>query len=242
MIYVALLYVLCFVVSLYVFQICSGFKLKSCIYRNGLFLFILMVVIIAFCYQPLITDDLYRYHLLIDKMRNKSFEWILFSSPYIHEPLSNLIFFTVSKVTPNNNIYQVIGVVFIYGIFFLNLRKITAFNISKEENLYIVTFLSYIILLFSISGTRNTMAAMLFSFALLREKENKYSWIFYLFSVCTHISMLPIVIIRILCFFLPKKRINFIHILLLFWAFLIKFILKNLYNIHNIYISTIVSA
>lgn len=238
MIYIALGYSLIFILFFILLQLFPRYTVSSKVYRNGLIILIFMFCYIAYRYIPLKTDDLYRYYLLIDRMRNRSLEWGMFSSSYAHEPFSNFLFICVAKITKSNVLYQIIAVMLIYGMFFINIKKTTNFIIKKEENLYIITFLSFMILRFSISGTRNTMAALFFAYGLYSEddKISKKSWVFYILSVCTHIGLLPVVVIRLLANYLPKKRFYFIHFILIFWSLSVGPILKLFYHIKNSYV------
>lgn len=242
MIYVALLYSLIFVSLLIFLQFLSRYTINSKVYRNGLIILILMLSFVAYNYIPVVTDDLYRYYIIMDRMRDRSVEWGLFSSAYAHEPFSNILFLLVAKLTNNNAIYQTVAILLIYGMFFLNMKKVTGFQIKKEENLYFITFLSFTILLYAISGTRNTLAALFFAYGLYNEtdKITKKSLVFYILSVCTHIGLLPIVIIRLLCVLLPPKRFSVVHILLLCWSMMVGVITNLFSDIDNEYIQLII--
>ncbi len=242
MIYIALLFVGLFIGSLIMLQCFQGYRLNAKVYKNGLILFLLMACYIAYAYTPTITDDLYRYYKLIDVMRGRSLEWCFFKSSYAHEPFANLLFLLTAKCTENNAIFQTFSVFLIYGLFYYVIKKVTKFIILREENLFIVTFLSFTILLYAISGTRNTLAAMFFACGLYSENdENKTkSYVFYVLSVCTHISLLIIVLLRIMCYLLPKKRVGIWHILLLFWSLGVEIVLNILEKIPYSYIQLIV--
>ncbi len=241
MIYIALGYSLVFILFFILLQLVPRYTVNSKVYRNGLIILTFMFCYIAYRYIPLKTDDLYRYYLLMDRMRDRTLEWGLLSSQYSHEPFSNLLFLCVAKLSKHDEIYQVIAVLLIYGTFFLNIKKVTGFNIKKEENLYIITFLSFMVLQFSISGTRNTLAALFFAYGLYNETDtlSKKSWIFYILSVCTHIGLAPIVLLRLVSYYLPKKRFYFIHFILVFWSFAVGIVVTLLYRVHNTYIQLI---
>lgn len=201
-----------------------------------------MFCYIAYRYIPLKTDDLYRYYLLIDKIRDKPIDWALQSSAYRYEPFSNFLYIFIAKITDNNAMYQVIAIILIYGTFYLNLKKITNFTMKKEENLYFVTFFSFVVLLFSISGTRNTLAALFFASGLYNETDSitKRSWILYILSVCTHIALFPIVLMRFLCVYLPKKKFYLVHLILFLWPLTITVFLGLMSEIQVLYIQVIV--
>lgn len=241
MIYIALGYSLIFIIFFVLLQFFPRYTVSSNVYRNGLLLLMFMFCYIAYRYVPLKTDDLYRYYLLMDRMRDRTLEWGIVSSPYSHEPFSNFLFLCVAKLFKNNVVYQVISVLLIYGMFIINIKKVTNFNIKKEENLYIITFLSFMVLQFSISGTRNTLAALFFAYGLYSETDtlSKRSWIFYILSVCTHIGLLPVVLLRLISYYLPKKRFYFIHFILVFWSLAVEIIVNLLYQVNNTYIRLI---
>lgn len=238
MIYIALGYSLLFILFFILLQIFPRYTVSSKAYRNGLIILICMFCYIAYRYIPLRTDDLYRYYMLMDRMRTSTLEWGLFSSSYAHEPFANILFLCVAKLSQNNVLYQIVAVVMIYGMFFINIKKVTNFIIKKEENLYIITFLSFIMLRFSISGTRNTLAALFFAYGLYSENDkiSKKSWVFYILSVCTHVGLLPVILLRLLAHFLPKKKSYFIHFMLVFWPLAGGIILRLFAHTQNSYI------
>lgn len=241
MIYIALGYSLILILLFVLLQLFPRYTVSSKVYRNGIIILIFMFCYVAYRYVPSRSNDLYRYYLLMDRMRNRPWRWGLFSSVYSYEPFSNFLFVCIAKLSKNNAVYQVVGVLLIYGMFFLNIKKVTNFNIKKEENLYIITFLAFILLLYSISGTRNTLSAVFFAYGLFNETDtlSKKSWFFYILSVCTHMGMLPVVLLRLFSYWMPKKRFYFIHFILIFWQWGVETIVNLLYRLNNMYIRRI---
>lgn len=242
MIYIALLYITGFVLSLIFLQCFPGYKLKGNVYKYGMFLFIVAVSYVAYSYTPIISDDLFRYYKLIDRMRVRPISWGIFSSTYTYEPFSNLLFLITAKCTDNNAIFQTIGVVLTYGLFYLIIKKMTRLNIFRAENLYIITFFSFTMLLYVISGTRNTLATIFFALGFYCENDKKLykSLILYLLACCTHMSLIVIVILRLFVRYLPYKKMTIIHFLILFWHYWADIILKVLEKFPQRYIRALV--
>lgn len=197
-------------------------------YRMIYLLFLSFVLaIIAYNWLPSKEYDLYRYHLILDKMRNIDFKNFLDIYITQKEIISNFLFYLISKLSENNSMLEFIITFMTYGIIFYIVQDYA--KIQKYNNLIFIISLLYIIssirYLSLISGIRNMFAVVIFALGIYLEyvkKDKKWKCnILYISTIFIHISSLLVVAIKFIYTYIFKEKINIGKIILIGGLFLL---------------------
>lgn len=201
-----------------------------------LILLAFILAIIAYHWIPNKEFDLYRYYMILNRMRTIGFTD--FITKYINqkEIISNFLFFIISRLTTNNSMLQFITTFIGYVIMFYILEDY-AKNKKNSNIIFTITFF-YIISSFRyltfISGIRNTLAIMIFALGMYLEYIKKVKrWkcnLLYFSTIFIHISSLLIFVLKIIYTYIFKEKIDMKKIIIISIVFLIPDILLNVIN------------
>lgn len=182
--------------------------------RNKLyFFFVISAVILSALYlwfNPPIDYDLYRHYLTFESMKNVSFQ-DLFDNQYIFDNnLLNeyskvskvyiIILFVMSRIGIKQILPWIVGVIIYTVASKMIWQTGSDLNSNKTAILFAFFFLYCCLDFRSVSGIRNMLAFILFSFVLYQEliqKKNKIlCWILYLLICGIHMSCVIFVGLR----------------------------------------------
>ena len=176
-------------------------------YINYILLFLLFsVVILAALTNPFEGDDLYRYNLEMNALKNNGLTY-LFQYPHRFELITSL-FLIIANCFESVNFLSILSVSLFYLSIFWTLKKDGALEKpSRYFSIFVVISASYQYLNELISGIRFPIAVALFLIILVKDtnRKNEYN-LLYIAPVLVHLSSIILVFIM-----LYGKLMNYIE-------------------------------
>lgn len=186
-----------------------------------LVVFVAALAVVAYCTDPMESDDLFRHFKEIDRMKVKGYIYVKESAVYRMNPIINYIFYFVCLMN-NKFLLPFITVIVIYGTHLsLTVKTYEKLEISNRIlSLYILMFFALVPIRFSISNIRIIMAFAIAFAAIYRDyfKDNRniITVLLYIAPLLIHSSTIIILGLR----FLDIKMFRFykVRFALLFWT------------------------
>ena len=199
-----------------------------------------MFGILAYCFIPPETYDLYRLKLVVSNIANMNFDELKLFIKISDFEIIPLLYSYLISMTNNYNLLQFFVVTLGYSLLFYML-----YDYRKETKLDLLSFTAVVLFtifgfntLYFISGLYNYIAIILFSFAIYNEyvkNNNKIiSYVLYILTLLIHNSMFfPFAILMI--YKLSNNKVNlrssFLVIFVFFFAYYILNFINNNTNI-----------
>lgn len=186
------------------------------------------LVLLAYNYIPISTNDLYRYYQMLDNTRDWS--WLQYQTSFIYRdtPLTSLYFY-IMKGLENRSLFAaipmfIIVVLISIALYFFNKKK--TLN-PRASILFIVSTISFATIIGIVSGVRQNVAwaflmtAVYYDF-FVKNKIILSDIILYTIPLLIHLSTATIIALRILFIFVQKfRKLNY---MILLWPLFISFI------------------
>ncbi len=178
---------------------------------------------IAYIWLPASHYDLYRWHLEANMFVNYNISDLIKHISINYEPINYIIKYVFAKVGDLNLIQFFVSYVG-YSIIFWIIS-----DYSKEKKLNAISVLVVSLLSFLIIGYINFISGLWFTLAIINfslgiylnyvKKTKRLHWLFYIFSVCIHMSTAYIFILMVISKVVDVKNIKK-HLLIVFLIFL----------------------
>lgn len=191
--------------------------------------FVLLVCglsVIAYFCVPAETDDLYRYFITIDRLRDHDLS-------YLHEqilagaehwdalPVAGYYFYFISRL-PSNNFLPAITIFFVYGVMYLMLYRCASFYKVNKFNLFLgaIFILTTYWYYDTCSGIRNGLAfaiVLLGIYLYFVEKKSILLFIFFSVVACLlHTAAILPVVLAVIVILTGRLASKYINILVFF--------------------------
>lgn len=180
------------------------------------------IACIAYVWKPGVEMDLYRWHLEMEVFKNYTLNDLFLFVLKNFEPLNYFIKYILSK-TGNYNLLQFFVVFIGYLEIFLILD-----DYSKQNNIKLMPFTITLLFICISLQFIGFISGLWFYFAVINffvgvyldfiKKTKRVHWVFYISSICIHISTLLIFILLVFVKKL-KKKINIWELLFVFILF-----------------------
>lgn len=198
----------------------------------GGIIFAVSLSVIAYCTEPVYTDDLYRHFQEITMMKNGGLYYLENQAIYKDNFIINYFFYFISLIG-NERLLPFFSIVLTYIIFFYIIYDFCKKEKVKIDILAIYIFMHFALcfLRYSISGVRNYLAFSIIALAIYREivKNNKniITYMLYIIPVFIHSSSLIFILLRVTYKLFSKVKIKY---LMIFWTYLCPIIIEILVN------------
>ncbi len=214
--------VLSYVVSS-IFFLMLAKRVKKSQTKIVIMLYLFVLCIIAYFYEPYITSDLYRIRIYVKDCASMSWENLFISikegtSALASTPAS-MIYYKLIGMFENDGMIAAISCLIIYGmIFFMLVDYKQRMNISNRSFVFVLfCFIAMDYFMPSIATIRSYLAAVFVAFCIYRENiKNKLGVLnifLYVAALFLHSIGVALVAFRLFFFMIEKDSTIFIRIL-----------------------------
>lgn len=187
------------------------------------FLLAFSLACIAYTWEPSNVMDLYRWHIEVRKFSYMNFNDLITHIQLNFEPINYFIKYAVSKTGDINLLQFIVSLIGYYEMFWMlsdcAIKKKVSFFSFLTVFIFVLISLQYISF---ISGLWFNFAIINFSVGIYLEQQKNtkhFHWIFYILSICIHISTIFLLGITIASK-LTKTKIKFSKLCIVFAFFL----------------------
>lgn len=192
--YVSALYCLMFLIFNYI-NVYKNTLLTKKNFHSALLFLVFSIIIIAAVTKPYEGDDLFRYNLEMNAIREKGLAY-LFQYNYRFELITTFLIL-IATFLESVNLLSILSVTLFYGAIIAVLYKDDAFQKpSRYFSLFVILSASYQYLNELISGVRFPIAIALYLIILINDsgKKKRY-YLLYILPILVHVfSILPVLI------------------------------------------------
>lgn len=210
------------------------------------FIYCIILAIVAFSFQPHISDDLYREYQNLDGIRQYGWSYFGMKQSQYYEStkfeglyLTQLYYYIFAQF-PINNLLPAVTTFIVYFLQFVMIEKVSRrYELSKLETFCLYAFVlctreTYMIM----SGIRNhlafTIAGYLIYIDLIERRSRVRCFIGYIAMIFVHQSAILILVIRLMNLIKNKKIKIGLALVLVVWSELLEVINVLLAKLPNI--------